>query len=224
MARALPKVLLFDLGGVLVDWAGIGEVAKLTGGRMDIDAARRYWLGSTWVRGFETGKCSSADFCAGVVTDLGLPIAAEDFLRRFVSWDRGPLPGALELLDALRSRFTLACMSNNNPLHWERLKQPDIFGARFDHIFISYETGFMKPDSAAYEHVLASLECRPEEVLFFDDSPECVEGARAIGIRGYVVQGVQGVLQSLESEGIEPGIVMAAESVQRADQSQEVVS
>ena len=217
MERIPPKVLLFDLGGVLVDWEGIGAVSALTGGRLDVDEARRYWLKSEWVRGFETGRCGPDEFCAGVVSDLSLDVAPDEFLRRFISWDRGPLPGALELLDGLRGRFTLACMSNNNPLHWERLKQPDLFGQRFDHIFISYETGFMKPDPAAYEHVLERLGCRPQEVLFFDDSLECVEGARQAGIRAYVVQGVQGVLKALDSEGIEPGIVTAAESVQRAD-------
>ena len=222
MSRVPPKVLLFDLGGVLVDWAGIGEVAKLTDGRMDLDETRRYWLGSRWVRGFETGICGEDEFCSGVVTDLALGIPPDEFLRRFVSWDRGPLPGALELLDSLRGRFTLACMSNNNPLHWERLREPDMFGGRFDHFFISYETGLMKPDSAAYQHVLEELRCRPEDVLFFDDSPECVIGAREVGMRGYVVQGVAGVLKALETEGIDPGIVMPVESVKRADPSEEV--
>ncbi len=195
-------MLLFDLGGVLVDWVGIGAVAELTGGRMDANEARKYWLFSPYVRRFETGKCRPDEFCQGIVSDLKLPIASVEFRERFLSWDRGPLPGALDLLDSLRGQFTLACMSNNNPLHWERLKQPDMFGGRFDHVFLSFETGFMKPDSAAYVHVLSHLGCRPEEVIFFDDTPECVEGARAAGIRGYEVRGVESVKETLRLAGI----------------------
>jgi putative hydrolase of the HAD superfamily len=199
-----PRVLLFDLGGVLVEWEGIAAVAGLTGGRMDVDAARWYWLGSAWVRGFESGRCGPEMFCEGVVRDLRLDISPSEFLERFISWDRGPQAGALELLDRLRSHYILACLSNNNPLHWERLRQPDMFGGRFHHEFISYQTGHMKPDSAAYEQVLSVLGCPPGDVLFFDDSPECVEGSRRAGIRGHVVQGVPGVLSVLSSEGIYP--------------------
>jgi len=195
-------VLLFDLGGVLVDWVGIGAVAELTGGQMDVDGARKYWLFSPYVRGFETGKCGPDEFCRGIVSDLRLPISTVEFRERFLSWDRGPLPGALDLLNSLRGRFTLSCMSNNNPLHWERLKQPDRFGGRFDHLFLSFETGFMKPDSAAYEHVLSRLGCRPEEVIFFDDTPECVDGARAAGIRAYETRGVESVKEALRQVGI----------------------
>ena len=208
------SVLLFDLGGVLVDWAGIGAVAELTSGRMGVDSTRRYWLSSEWVRGFESGRCAVDAFCSGVVGDLELPLPPGEFLQRFLSWDRGPLPGALELLDNLRPQFTLACMSNNNPLHWERLRP--VFAPRFHHIFLSYETGLMKPDTVAFDHVLVRLGCPAEEVLFFDDSPECVEGARAVGIRGHMVQGVPAVLKALASEGIHVTIP-TAESVQKPE-------
>ena len=185
-----------------MDWVGIGAVAELTGGRMDVDEARNYWLFSPYVRRFETGKCGPDEFCQGIVSDLRLPISPVEFRERFLSWDRGPLPGALELLNSLRGRFTLACLSNNNPLHWERLKRPDRFGCRFDHLFLSFETGFMKPDSTAYQHVLSRLGCWPEEVIFFDDTPECVEGARTAGIRAYQTRGVESVKEALRQVGI----------------------
>jgi putative hydrolase of the HAD superfamily len=79
-----------------------------------------------------------------------------------------------------------------------------MFGGRFHHEFISYRTGFMKPDSAAYENVLSVLGCPAEEVLFFDDSPECVEGARRVRIRGHVAQGVSEVAAVLQAEGLLP--------------------
>jgi putative hydrolase of the HAD superfamily len=76
----------------------------------------------------------------------------------------------------------------------------------------------MKPDAAAYGHVIERIGCRPEEILFFDDSPECIEGAASLGIRGHVVQGLHGVLSALESEGIDMDVTrLGIESVQRAE-------
>ena len=212
----IPKVLLFDLGGVLVEWAGIAAVSELTGGRMDIDATRKFWLECPWIRKFERGLCGEEDYFAGMVQALGLDMTPEEYHVTFVSWERGPIPGSIELLDQLRSRFTLACLSNNNPVHWERIR--DGIGSKFDHTFISYEMGMMKPDAAAYRHVIERIGCRPEEILFFDDSPECIDGAAAAGIRGHVVQGLPGVLNALESEGINVDVTrLGVESVQRAD-------
>jgi methionine salvage enolase-phosphatase E1 len=41
----------------------------------------------------------------------------------------------------------------------------------------------IKPDAAIYEDMIEGLEIAPEEGLFFDDRPENVEGARAVGLR-----------------------------------------
>ena len=55
-----------------------------------------------------------------MIDELKLTLTPREFLERFESWDRGALPGALELLKALASQYLLACLSNNNPIHWAR--------------------------------------------------------------------------------------------------------
>ena len=55
---AIPKVLLFDLGGVLVDGAGLREVAPMLTEPMAPEDLRRKWVTSRAVELFETGRCS----------------------------------------------------------------------------------------------------------------------------------------------------------------------
>ena len=47
--------------------------------------------------------------------------------------------------------------------------------------FVSFKIGHMKPAAEIYRYVERETGLRPEEIVFFDDSPANVEGARACG-------------------------------------------
>jgi putative hydrolase of the HAD superfamily len=128
---------------------------------------------------------------------MDLPLSSDEFLRTFISWDRGFYPGALELLDRLKPHFLLACLSNNNTLHWSRICKRYSLGERFHRLYASHETGLVKPSQEAFEYVLNDIGGTPEEYLFFDDNQECVEKARYIGFNACQVSGVEEVTHTL---------------------------
>jgi putative hydrolase of the HAD superfamily len=202
MADEPFQVLLFDLGGVLVEFDGIAPLLALSGGALTREQARQFWILSNAVRRFETGRCSGGEFAAAAVAELRLDIAPDVFLQQFVSWERGPMPGALELLDSLKLRFVVACLSNNNELHWRWLCEETALPAKFDRCYLSHEIGHMKPDRAAFDHVIRDLGVAPGRVLFLDDNPECVAGARAAGLPACRACGVDGVRNALASFGV----------------------
>ena len=188
-----PSVILFDLGGVLVDWDGVESLKKLSGGRLTTEMARRFWLESPSVNKFDTGRCTPQEFAVGVIEELNLSLDADDFLLQFESWDRGLLPGALGLLEKLRSRFVLACLSNNNELHWAALRDKDGLDKQFDYCFISHEIGVIKPSEEAFLYVLKKIGRKAEEILFFDDNQECIDTAGKLGMSAFCISGVKGV-------------------------------
>lgn len=53
---------------------------------------------------------------------------------------------------------------------------------RFDPMIDLSHTGVLKPAAAAYRYALDRLGCGPTGVVFVDDQPVNVEGARAVGI------------------------------------------
>jgi HAD superfamily hydrolase (TIGR01509 family) len=197
----IPSVIVFDLGGVLVEWDGIEPLKKLSDGRLTRDMARRFWLESPWAKKFETGRCTPREFAVGVIEELNLLLSPDEFIRQFLSWDRGPLPGALDLLDRLRLHFLLVCLSNNNELHWPLLRDKTGLDRKFDYCFISHEMGLMKPDEKAFLHVIKKVGRRPEEFLFFDDNQECIETAFKLGMSAFCVQGVTGIESVLQKIG-----------------------
>lgn len=197
-------MVLFDLGGVLVEVAGVGAMRKLAGVDSDEELWRR-WLQCDWVRAFERGGCSPEEFAAGVVDDWQLDIDPAEFLAAFAVWPTGPYDGAEALVDAVAaSGAVIGCLSNTNALHWEShfLRWPLL--QRFDHYFLSFSLGMVKPDREIFDHVAAMLGVEPGRVLFLDDNLLNVEGARAAGLQGQRVRGVAEAREALTAAGLLP--------------------
>jgi len=196
------EMLLFDLGGVLVEFAGNDAIIELTSGRLNREAARRFWLDSPWLARYETGRCNEQEFAAGVIADLHIDMDTAPFLREFISWEIGPYPGAMELLDRLTQRYTLACLTNNNELHWNALNAMCGIERKFKKCYVSYLLGCKKPAPQIFSHVLADCGIAADRILFFDDNPECIEGARQAGIKGYCVREMEELLHRLNDLGM----------------------
>jgi putative hydrolase of the HAD superfamily len=205
---ALPEVavdvVLFDLGGVLFDFGGVGRMKELSGIEDDDEIWRR-WLECRWVRDFERGGCSAEDFAAGVVADWELPITADGFLVAFRSWLGGPLEGAEALVHETREHVKVGCLSNTNSLHWADHGDRWDLMAAFDYRFVSFEVGHVKPDRAIFEHATRVLDTAPERVLFLDDNTINVDGARAAGLRAERTVGVDAARRCLVDNGLLPG-------------------
>jgi putative hydrolase of the HAD superfamily len=198
--RSKPlRAVLFDLGGVLVEFDGTAPLVEMTAGRLDLEDARKFWIRSPAVRLFETGRSSPAEFTEAAMKELGVRMDAQAFLEAFISWEKGLLPGALGLLDEIRPRILTACLSNNNALHWELLRDRFGMDRKFHRCFLSHEIGLIKPDPALFRHVLSGLGMEAEEALFLDDNPEHVRAAEGIGIVAMRVDGVAEAREALKT-------------------------
>jgi glucose-1-phosphatase len=175
-------VVLFDLGGVLVELAGIGQMMAWCPDLADVDTLWRRWLASHSVRRFETGAATRHAFAADMVAEFGLPVQAEAFLTAFAAWPKGVVPGGLELLAELRDHCTIASASNTNEIHWARVCHEWGLDVQFHHNFPSHLVGALKPDPAYFEHVLDALGVPAARVLFVDDNRINVDAAASLGI------------------------------------------
>lgn len=196
------QLLLFDLGGVLIEWVGTAGLEGLTRGNKGSEEARRFWLESPAVRLFETGQCTPEEFSERVVDSLGLEVTPQEFLQHFLSWDRGPFEDSEALLTELSVSIRLGCLSNNNILHWTRLREETSLPDHFEYQFISHEIGLMKPDREVFEYTLEKLPFQGAEILFLDDNPECVEAARNCGLIAQEVHGPRAVRDLLSEFGL----------------------
>ena len=194
-------LVLFDLGGVLIEVAGVRAMLELTGIQSEEELWRR-WLTCRWVRRFESGGCSDTEFAAGVIADWQLELSAAAFLEAFRNWPTGPLPGAAELVAQTRASVATGCFSNTNALHWYDHIAGWPLAGLFDHRFLSFELGLLKPDIAAFAQVADLLGVPAERVLFLDDNALNVAGAAAAGFQAARAVGVDEARQRLAEAAV----------------------
>lgn len=190
------SVLLFDLGGVLLENRMFDELKRLTGTDVSPAELVERWLKNPVARRFERGHCGAEEFAAAAVADLDLTMAPEEFLAAFAGWPQGLSAGAETLLADLRTRHRVGCLSNSNEVHWtEELTSP------FDFAFSSHLIGHVKPDREAFEHVLHALDVEADQVHFFDDAESNVAAARALRLNAHHTPGFERLRAALQRLG-----------------------
>ena len=139
-----------------------------------------------------------------MINEFDMEISPDEFLELFLAWPRGSIPGAADILSGLGRNFTLACLSNTNEAHYENLIRHEPLMTHFEEQFLSYQTGLLKPDAAAFLHALDALAAKPEEILFFDDNPLNVDMANSLGIRAIQVNSLDDVINGLNGVDTAP--------------------
>ena len=193
-------ILLFDLGGVLIDFAGFEEMRRLQPEVLDRSEIRDRWIHSESVQLFERGDIRPEVFARRLVREFHLEISAEGFIREFVSWARGPYPGALSLLGHLQNSYRIACLSNSNELHTP-IHRASIH-PHVDSFYFSNEIRRVKPDREVFDYVIRDLATSPQRIAFFDDTMVNVEAARNAGLSAYLVDGIVALNAQLQHLGL----------------------
>lgn len=183
----MARVLVLDIGGVLVKLGGMRQFERWTG-LTPLEIKSR-WLVSEAVRGFESGRLPFQRFASAVIRDFRLPIGAEDLREEMRSWTGEVFDGARALLAETSRKHRVACLCNSNHIQWPRVRDELALGEWFSDQFVSHELGLAKPQPEIFDHVTTALRVPARQIIFFDDSQPNVTGAIQAGWEAYQVQG-----------------------------------
>ncbi|MEK7613135.1 MAG: HAD family phosphatase [Patescibacteria group bacterium] len=144
------------------------------------------------------GAESAYSYWKPYLDSWGISMNEEEFLNFWFTAEKENAP-MLELAKELKQKgLKLFIMSNNLK---ERTAYYDanfeFFKGLFNKIYYSWQTGFFKPDSRAYQLILQENNLQPEECIYFDDSEKNVAAANALGIESYVFAGPDHVKEKL---------------------------
>ncbi len=200
MVKASRQTLvLFDLGGVLAD---LGRPAKQMGLEVTDETFWKIWQASPAVEAYERGRLSTDSFLAAFAAEIGVREPSEVFAERIRRWRLQLFPQATALLHVLKPQVDLALLSNTNLMHWNMIREAEDIADLFDAVFLSFETGLLKPLGEAFENVVSRLGIAPAEILFLDDATRNVQAARRCGIQAVTVRGLDGARTALANAGI----------------------
>lgn len=185
--------LLFDLGGVVIKvdfdrafdiWAKYSDTS--------IDTLISWFSFDFSYERHERGEIETSDYFASLRSTLGINISDAEFLEGWTAIYAGEIPGVREILRRLKDKVLLYALTNSNPTHqkvWSN-DYAEILSL-FSKVFVSSEMGKRKPEPEAFEAIAQTIGVPLKRILFFDDSDENVEGARAIGMQAARVRSVE---------------------------------
>ena len=185
--RAGFDAVVFDVGGVLIEWNPRHLYRRLFDGD---DAAMELFLtevcSPAWNLRQDAGR-SWSDAVADLTSrwpEQAAMIAAFD--ERWEEMVPGPLDETIALVEALKRRgVPLYCLTNFSLAKFELTRRRFNVFALFDGIVVSGEIGMVKPDPAIFRHLLQRFRLRAGRCLFVDDVAANIVSARALGMHAH---------------------------------------
>ena len=203
-AEPLHNTVVFDLGGVLLDWDPRNLYRKM----FDGDDDRMEWF--------------LAEVCTpewNQAMDAGWPFAEAsapliefypDYKEHILAWHgrwaemlSGPIEGTVQVLEDLSDAgVRLLALTNWSAETFPEARRKFAFMQRFDAIVVSGEHELAKPDPELYWILLDHHEVDPTRAVFVDDREANVETANQLGMTGLVFADPTELREDLERLGL----------------------
>ena len=176
-------VVVFDLGGVLIDWNPRYLYRKLFQHEADMEHFLANICTSQWNLQQDAGR-SFAEACAAL--KLEHPDRADmidAWFERFDEMMAGPIAGTVDILAELREQeVPIYGLSNWSAETFAFAQRRFDFLQWFRAIFLSAEARLIKPDPRIFNSFCEKFDLRPEQIIYIDDLQHNVEAARTIGM------------------------------------------
>ncbi len=200
-----PRItaVVFDLGGVLIDW----DPRYLYRTLFDDEAAMEEFLATVTTQDWNRAQDSGRPFAEAIEELVERHPEKRDLIEAY--WRRWPetLGDAIEptvaLLHELRSTgVRLYALSNWSGETFPLARPRYPFLEWFDGIVISGDERLAKPDPRIFEVLLERYGLSPAETLFIDDHAPNVEAAAALGFTALRFIGAADLRADLERLGL----------------------
>jgi len=176
--------VIFDLGGVLIDWSPRHLYRKLFPGD---EAAMERFLGEIctmeWHVHHDAGQSFAENRAELKLRHPGHDALIDAFGDRYDEMIAGAIDGTVVLLERLAAAGVPLYAITNYPAQafpWAQQRFP--FMALFRDIAVSGYERIMKPDAALFRILFRRNNLVPEEAIFIDDSIKNVDAAHALGL------------------------------------------
>ncbi|MFQ5683686.1 MAG: HAD family hydrolase, partial [Candidatus Binatia bacterium] len=185
---ALPDLIIFDLGNVIVKIDQMAVAARLANTSEDsrfhdtsvfLSTIRK--RSSSLLAAFDKGQIAAPAFYQEMASTYNLKLDFQEFVQ---IWNSGFSENheVSFLVSRLAQHVRIFILSNTNPLHFEYLHSTLPVIKKVEAMILSYQIGCAKPARVIYEHALRLAGLPPERVWYVDDVAEFVDAGAQLGI------------------------------------------
>lgn len=199
--------VIFDLGGVLIDWNPVHMYKNV----FEDEAEMKYFLSEIcsphWNEQQDAGR-PLAEATQWLVARH--PEYEQEIRQYYDSWTdmlSGAIKGTVDILEQLHSQATHRLLALTNWSHETFPTALELFDFlhKFEGILVSGEEKLIKPDPRIYELLISRYGIEPSRAVFIDDNPRNVEGARNTGLHAIRFESPQQLQAELAGYGVVVG-------------------
>lgn len=197
------KAIGFDYGGVVAGPTG-GELREAVCALFNItkEEFRAVYFKHNTV--LNDGDMTYDELWTIFAKEIGQPEKTGDLLKLIKEWPtHRKNENVLELAEKLKNAgYKIGMLSNNSLANREIILKGGLEKI-FDPLLVSSEIKASKPWPEAYKIFAERMGCRPEEIIFIDDSEKNIVNARELGFAGIVFTDYKSLVIELSKLGIE---------------------
>ena len=175
------KNIVFDLGGVLIDWRPCEYLVESFPEDVAKVLERKIFRHEDWKK-MDRGTLPESELWKKKRGELSEYREHIEKLERKVPELLKPIEENVKVLPVLKEKgFRLYVLSNYGKTYFEMVRRKHRFFDLFDGMVISSHVGFIKPEKEIYLELIKRYKITPEESLFIDDTEENVKVAKELG-------------------------------------------
>jgi len=209
-----PTAIVFDLGGVLVDWNPRHLYRRLFADEAEMERFLAEVASPAWNLEQDRGR-PFADAIANLVRDH--PDQAdliEAYWRRWPEMLGDPHRATVDVLDELRGTgLRLVALTNWSAETFPFAAPRYPFLGWFEAVIVSGAVKLVKPDPAIFQLLVDRYGMEPSRTVLIDDTIANVRAAKALGFRAIHFRSASGLRRDLVAMGVLPAGPPAAGAV-----------
>ena len=180
--------LIFDMGGVLIDWNPSVIIARLGLGPDDSALLHREIFRNFEWTAMDHGVMSQQEGCERICRRLPARLHEAAAACVFDWWKAPltPMPGMADLIREVKNLgygvYLLSNAASTLHQYFDRIPGSECFDGKI----VSADVRLLKPQHEIFECLFETFSLRPEECFFIDDNELNIAGAFAVGMPGAV--------------------------------------
>ncbi|GAA4785061.1 HAD-IA family hydrolase [Olivibacter ginsenosidimutans] len=200
----MTKNIIFDFGGVLVDWDPRYLYRKLFTNELEMEDFLASICTSDWNEQQDEGR-SLADGTAVLAAAYPEKMALiEAYYGRWEEMLGGAIEETVDLLRTLKNsgKYALYGLTNWSAETFPIALQKFDFFTLFDGILVSGTEKMRKPNPAFFQLLLDRYQLKANESLFIDDNQRNIAAAKAFGIPSILFENASALKKDLRLKGL----------------------
>jgi 2-haloacid dehalogenase len=198
--------IIFDLGGVLIDWnPEYVYLKEFRGDRAKMDR----FLNNICAWDWNANQDAGYPIATATEERVTLFPEYEELIRMYYGrWEEMLGFAHQDTLAILKDlvenpNYRILALTNWSAETWPKAIAKFTWLKWFDGILVSGQENIRKPFPEIYELLISRYDINKDEALFIDDSVDNIEGGEGVGIKGIHFKNAQKLVQQLGDLGIE---------------------